>query len=452
MADPHWSAIEQLREISALIEQFRAELANESRYSNVQQFILGLLDCIRDLPEPSRWSDLHFFRLLNVQEAIHITFHRGDADAGVEPIRFGALAQLLLKLMELLDGRKLSDEHSVVVDNLLSPYVDAIRDTIHNLATVEMPRNARDDVEVLGDYLEVVDRSADKLIKLKRVDDMAGRVRRHRPGALHSIECLIAILIGKRVDRAPVGAIFRDELIHCGIGPELAIMGEGEFQMGSLEGEGFAFEYPPHGVTIANRFAVGVCPVTRGEFAAFVEATDHKMEGGYGASWHDPDFRQEDDHPVVCVSWHDAQTYVAWLRDRSGGKAYRLLSEAEWEYCCRAGTTSAYSTGDRITPAQANFSHNAEATTSVFMFPPNAWRLRDMHGNISEWCEDNWHGTYRGNPPTDGSVWPGGDRSLRVLRGGSWFNIPELLRSAFRCSNQPDDRSYGVGFRVARTL
>ena len=221
--------------------------------------------------------------------------------------------------------------------------------------------------------------------------------------------------------------------------------------MGSLEGEGDRDELPQHGVTIANRFAVGVCPVTRGEFAAFVEATDYKMEDGRRASWHDPGFRQDDDHPVVYVSWHDAQAYVTWLRERSGGNAYRLLSEAEWEYCCRARTESAYSTGKSITRAQANFG-NAKGTTSVFKFPPNAWRLRDMHGNVWEWCEDNWHEDYKGNPPRDGSVWPGGDALLRVLRGGSGGNVPQLLRSADRNWFQPDVRGGNVGFRVARTL
>jgi formylglycine-generating enzyme required for sulfatase activity len=438
--------------MSTLIERFRAELANDPRNGNVQQFILGLLDRIRDLPEPSRWSDLHLLRLINIQEAIHNTFYRDDADASVDPIIFGALAPLLRKLLELLGDRKLSDDYSVLVDNQLAPYVDAIRDTIRNLATVEMSRNARDDVEVLGDYLEVVDQSADKRINLKRVNDMAGRIRQHRLGALHFIECLIAIQIGKQVDRAPIGAIFRDELRDGGFGPELVIVPAGEFQMGSPEGEGDPDEHPQHRVTIANRFAVGVCPVTRGEFAAFAEATDHKMEDSRGASRRDPGFRQEDDHPVVYVSWHDAQAYVTWLRERSGGKAYRLLSEAEWEYCCRAGTTSAYSTGDRITSAQANFEDNAKATTSVFKFPPNAWRLRDMHGNVYEWCEDNWHGDYSGNPPTDGSIWPGGDTSLRVLRGGAWGYLPVLLRSANRVRYQPVIRLNYVGFRVARTL
>jgi formylglycine-generating enzyme required for sulfatase activity len=142
---------------------------------------------------------------------------------------------------------------------------------------------------------------------------------------------------------------------------------------------------------------------------------------------------------------------VAWLRKESGGKSYRLLSEAEWEYCCRAGTISAYSTGDEITPEQANFGENSKGTTPVSRFPPNSWGLRDMHGNVWEWCEDCWHDNYVG-APTDGSAWTTLDCSRRVVRGGSWDFTPRILRSADRVRITPDDWNYILGFRVGRTL
>jgi formylglycine-generating enzyme required for sulfatase activity len=244
-----------------------------------------------------------------------------------------------------------------------------------------------------------------------------------------------------------VGAEFQD----APFGPQMVIVPQGEFLMGSPVGEGYESEHPQHQVTIEAPFAVSVSPVMRGEFAAFVQATKHKINKGETA-WRSPRFPQEDDHPVVDVSWHDAHAYVAWLKKRSGGKPYRLLSEAEWEYCCRAGTTSAYSTGESVTPAQASFGGNAEGTTSVFTFPPNAWGLRDMHGSVWEWCEDSWHDDYSGDSPTDGPAWRGGDTSSRVQRGGSWSSIPQFLRSANRRRGQPDFRENNVGFRVARTL
>jgi formylglycine-generating enzyme required for sulfatase activity len=234
--------------------------------------------------------------------------------------------------------------------------------------------------------------------------------------------------------------------------PQMIVVRAGEFMMGSPAGEGDDNERPQHKVTIKSAFAVGISPITRGDFASFIDATNYKVDERSNLSWRNPGFNQEDDHPVVCVNWHDAQAYVAWLRERSGGKAYRLLSEAEWEYCCRAGTTSEYSTGDTITAEHANFGGNAKGTTSVFRFPPNPWGLRDMHGNVWEWCEDNWHKDYKGNPPSDGSVWRGGETSSRVLRGGTWSGSPQNLRSANRRAYLLGGRIYYVGFRVARTL
>jgi formylglycine-generating enzyme required for sulfatase activity len=210
--------------------------------------------------------------------------------------------------------------------------------------------------------------------------------------------------------------------------PEMIVVPADEFLMGSRDGEGDDAEHPQHKVTIKSPFAVSIAPITRSEFAAFIEATHYKIKRGGKWSWRDAGFRQEDDHPVVRVNWYDALAYVAWLRERSGGNDYRLLSEAEWEYCCRAGTTSAYSTGDAITAGQANFGENG--TTPVSRFPANRWGLRDMHGNVWEWCEDTWHKDYNGNPPTDGSVWWGGNTLFRVLRGGSWLRAPLHSTSA----------------------
>jgi formylglycine-generating enzyme required for sulfatase activity len=245
--------------------------------------------------------------------------------------------------------------------------------------------------------------------------------------------------------------------------PEMIVVPTGKFMMGSPEGEGENRERPQREVTIAYALAVGICPVTRGEFADFMAAGKHEIEDGAyiwsgekwvedpKASWRNPGFAQTDDHPVVCVNWHDAQAYVAWLRERSG-KRYKLLTEAEWEYCCRAGTATAYSTGDTITSAQVNFGRHEKGTTAGRRFPPNPWGLYDMHGNVWEWCEDSWHPHYKGNPPTDGTTWEDGDEEVRVLRGGAWDDNPDFLRSACRGRILPDDRISYVGFRVARTL
>jgi formylglycine-generating enzyme required for sulfatase activity len=224
-------------------------------------------------------------------------------------------------------------------------------------------------------------------------------------------------------------------------GPEMVVVPAGEFLMGSPEGKGRDDERPQHEVTIARPFAVGRFAVTFDEWDAAVAAKGVEQvpcDEGWGRGR----------RPVINVSWEDAQAYVAWLSQETR-ECYRLLSEAEWEYCCRAGTTTEYSFGDAIDQKQARFSLNR--TAEVGTFPANAWGLYDMHGNVWEWCEDNYHPHYQG-APKDGSAWEQGDGSARVLRGGSWFDDRQFLRSADRGWVQPASLYDGVGFRVARTL
>ena len=152
--------------------------------------------------------------------------------------------------------------------------------------------------------------------------------------------------------------------------------------------------------------------------------------------------------PVINVSSESAKAYVAWLSKQTG-KPYRLLSEAEWEYACRAGTETRYSFGDEITKKDANF--HERKTSKVGSYRPNRWGLYDMHGNVWEWVEDCWNGSYKG-APKDGSAWTKGDCHRRVLRGGSWYYLPGFLRSAVRYWLVTGNRDYDTGFRVARTL
>lgn len=261
-------------------------------------------------------------------------------------------------------------------------------------------------------------------------------------------------------------------------GPEMVVVPAGNFMMGSPDSELERFDYegPHHKVTIGKSFAVGRHAVTRGQFAAFVQVTGHKLDGGAyvwtgrewkldpKASWRNPGFAQDDSHPVVCVNWEDARVYVAWL-SRQAGATYRLLSEAEREYVARASTTTPFWWGATISPTQANYNGTAEpymgggekgewrkATMPVGSFSTNPWGLFNVHGNVWEWCEDVWHETYEGGPD-DGSAWlDGGYGALRVVRGGSWGYPPQYHRSAYRSGLRPDDRGSVLGFRVARTL
>jgi len=230
------------------------------------------------------------------------------------------------------------------------------------------------------------------------------------------------------------------------VGPEMVVVPAGSFTMGSNDYDG---EKPPHKVTIEALFAVDRFAVTFDEWDA--AGLSQPSDQGWGRGR----------RPVINVSWEDAQAYAKWLSGKTG-KAYRLLSEAEWEYCCRAGTTTAFWWGNSISTQQANYDGNhtfgggakgeyRRQTVPVDSFEANPWGLYQVHGNVWEWCEDNWHPDHKG-APVDGSVWPGGDASLRVVRGGSWSNYPRVCRSANRYRYQPSIRYFNLGFRLARTL
>ena len=241
-------------------------------------------------------------------------------------------------------------------------------------------------------------------------------------------------------------SVFRD----APFAPELVVVPAGEFMMGSTDEEvgGVEDERPRHRVTIAEPFAIGRYPVTFAEYDHFCDAHGRaKLE----------DQSRARGKPVINVSWEDARAYVAWLSQETG-QVYRLPSEAEWEYACRAGTMTRYSFGDAIRPDNANYGNSGlrrANASEVGAYPANAWRLHDMHGNVWEWGEDDWHENYLG-APSEGSAWkdPASSSNARlcVLRGGSWVNSPGLCRSACRSKGVTDVRDYVIGFRVARTL
>ena len=265
-------------------------------------------------------------------------------------------------------------------------------------------------------------------------------------------------------DRGPeVGDVFRD-CEHC---PEMVVVPSGSFMMGSPEEEEGRQddEGPVHRVGIPSAFAVGVYEVTRGEFGGFVSSTGRSMEDGCDyvrngrrregleLSWRSPGFSQTDLHPAVCVSLKDARAYVAWLSGETG-KAYRLLSESEWEYVARAQTTTRYYWGDAIGQNRANCRNcgsrwDLKSTSPVGSFGTNGFGLHDIHGNVYEWVEGCWNDGYAG-APSDGSAWGGKYCNNHVRRGGSWSRTPDKARAANRAYNASGMRVNNTGFRVAR--
>ena len=291
---------------------------------------------------------------------------------------------------------------------------------------------------------------------------------------------------------------------------EMTLIPAGEFKMGSGElaegtaaffnktyGENiltadlFKDEHPQHRVRITKPFYLGTYHITRGQFRQFVKDSGYKtaaekgvgFKGAFGwdpdkkefdfnekYSWRNAGFEQTDEHPVVNVSWNDAVEFCKWLSKKES-KTYRLPTEAEWEYACRAGTTTRYYSGDdpetlakvgNVADAAAkaqfpDWKYTIKAndgyvfTAPVGKFKPNAFGLYDMHGNARQWCAD-WYGAeyYAKSPADDPTGADTGD--VRVLRGGSWFFRPDCARSANRLRFTPNYRlGIGAGFRVART-
>ncbi len=285
------------------------------------------------------------------------------------------------------------------------------------------------------------------------------------------------------------------------IGMEFVHIRPGSFLMGSPESEpGRIIDEEEHLVTITKSFAMQNTAVTLEQWRTFIEATKYKTEaeedGGawchvrwgfmwfnimngwrlpylpdWGwkmlpdSHWDNPYFEQSNAHPVTCISWNDAQEFTHWLSQKEH-KEYRLPTEAEWEYACRAGTRTAYSFGPEISREQANYSRKAISdtirnfsstrTVGVKCFPPNSWGIYGMHGNVWEWCLDKCYGrdamvttdTYNRNAQ-DPLCHKG---RCRILRGGSWAYNNHICRSAFRRSWAPKNRASGVGFRTVLVL
>jgi formylglycine-generating enzyme required for sulfatase activity len=248
------------------------------------------------------------------------------------------------------------------------------------------------------------------------------------------------------------------------------IMGSPPDEPGRSNDEG-----PRHEVIIPEPFTIGKYPVTRREFAAFMAegkykirgtatrwyAEQNKWEPAQNCSWLNPGFTQDEDHPVVCVNYDDAQAYVKWLNEKVNANLYRLPTEAEWEYACRAGTTMPHYWGRHTTSSNANFNGSDEPegvyhkqTVPVHYYQPNDWGLYQMLGNVWEYCEDSWNEKAFEQKPHALNRCGGAFRSEKgdeyVIRGGSWHSNRASLRSANRARASRSTRYSDRSFRVVR--
>jgi len=236
---------------------------------------------------------------------------------------------------------------------------------------------------------------------------------------------------------------FRD-CLEC---PQMIRLPLGSFTMGSswFDRDSQSDERPRVEVTLSRPVAIGRTEVTFLQWEACV------LAGGCGG-------RQPDDsgfgrgfRPVIDVDWHDAQAYVAWLR-QSTGKPYRLPTEAEWEYACHAGTTTPYPFGEAISPTLANYDRNQPGTREVGSYPPNPWGIYDMNGNVWEWVEDVWNEGHSGRPTDSEARTSGPDPQEHVIKGGSWDDRDRRARCTSRNGMDDNRRENEIGFRVALPL
>jgi formylglycine-generating enzyme required for sulfatase activity len=268
---------------------------------------------------------------------------------------------------------------------------------------------------------------------------------------------------GRETDRRPGTANYFREDLGNGITLDMVQIPGGRFRMGAAKGEEGASdgEFPQHEVTVEG-FSIGKFAVTQAQWKAIANLPKVKTD-----LKPDPSNFKGANRPIEQVSWHEAIECCDRL-SRKTQKTYRLPSEAQWEYACRAGTTTPFHFGETITTELANFDgtdwkHEGKTysgsyakapkgkyrktTIDVGSFPPNAFGLYDMHGNVWEWCMDTWHDTYD-RAPNDGSAWIDKNAESRLVRGGSWYHYPHHCRSAFRYPDDPASRNDDLGFRV----
>ena len=288
------------------------------------------------------------------------------------------------------------------------------------------------------------------------------------PGDKYTFQMRAVNSVGDGEASDKISAMSIGVFVDCNTCPEMVVIPAGSFTMGSPPGEEGRDnnEGPQHQVTIAKPFGVGKYEVTRGEYKEFVDETKYKQENTCWESmssgpkniksrnWQNPGFDQDENHPVVCVSWEDASAYVDWLSNKTG-KIYLLLSESEWEYVARDGTITARY-WEESSEEQCNHANGADLTVTQFdddlevascedsyyrtapvgSFKKNKFGLHDVLGNVLEWTQDCLNDSYTG-APGDGRAWETGECGRRVLRGGSWFSKSKYLRSAYRRGRVP---------------
>ena len=419
-------------------------------------------------------------RVEKAEQALsNITISLKDADAKITELqrqRDAAAAELNKERVELDQSRSALTAAQTERDaarNALANAEARANDFQKQFASANADlEKARSELGRLGSSLAVLQRDrdqarADLASANAKASDLQKQLDAIKPA---SEEARKRSEVERRTDRELAAAAgsstsFRDQLQNgdpCQLCPEMVVVPSGNFLLGSPRSEPGRHddEGPPTTVTIARPFAVAKFAVTFDEWDACVS------DGGCNNYRPDDSGWGRGKRPVINVSWNEARAFTDWLSRRTG-KRYRLLSETEREYVTRAGTTSPFWWGSLLDPSQANYDstisyeggitspRSRQHTLPVDSYSPNPWGLYNVHGNVWEWTEDCRRSVtitgHVGNP-RDGTASTSGDCTVRMVRGGSWFSVPNMLRSAFRYTFLTHSTSNQLGFRVARSL
>jgi formylglycine-generating enzyme required for sulfatase activity len=365
--------------------------------------------------------------------------YRKEVEKWVEPPlgRISSVARRLLKLKQIELGISPDDAESIEAE-VLQPYTElAHKLGEYEKALIEAVESGYPFSPVVEAALKAYYEEGLKL-KYEHIAEIEQRILKAVKSSLKIQFTSVKIdAKGKIIDRPQGEAEIFIEDLGEGVSLTMVKIPGGEFLMGSpTSEEGHNNSESPQHLVKVPEFYMGQTLVTQAQWQQIMGNNPSHFTG-------------DGKLPVEQVSWLDTQEFCQKLFEQTQ-REYRLPSEAEWEYACRAKTTTPFYFGETITDKLANYGRCRSKTTPVGEFSPNAFGLYDLHGNLWEWCQDRWHENYEG-APINGSSWldlAAAENALRVLRGGSWNDFPRLCRSAARIVNSPDNRISNFGFRV----
>ena len=384
-------AIEQ--QINQSVEEFRSKIAEVGNQADARRLALE--------------QDAEQFLVKTQKQLVELEQQREKVTSEIAKVKSDALKELqqeVVKLKQLvMQPAELEQQREKVTSEIAKIKSDALKELQQEV--MKLKQSVVQPADPLTDFAEIL---PEITFETAFIDDNKN-IRRETRKARQLVETL-----------------------PNNVKLEMIYVPGGTFMMGSNESDS---EKPIHPVTL-KPFFVGKYPVTQAQWEAIMGNNPSKFKGA--------------NRPVETVTWDDAMQCCAKLSQLTG-QQYRLLSDAQWEYACRAGSVTKYSFGEIIMPALANYDASGiKQTTDVGKYPANAFGLYDMHGNIWEWCEDVWHGNYQG-APADGSAWmAGGDLNRHLIRGGSWYNYVNNLRCAYRYRIDTTLRNHKWGFRISR--